>query len=846
MIFKGNFGEPIACQLLDAYVDEVKDGVPYEALSYAWGDTATTQKVIVDGSNLPVTENLYQALQYLRSEEEDRILWIDAICIDQGNIPERGHQVRHMREIYKQAWQVIVWLGSEYSDNIECVMNLMKYMQKEIVKIKGNWRGLARRLIASYTAARHNTQANMASYQAGFDELLTRPWFRRVWIIQEIASARVATIACGPHTTSARVFSNMPEFISFTPNHHCQSVLDIMPGPAKASSWWSRGNDLSTLLLMFQQSLATDLRDMVFALIGISSDAQSSAVFQADYGKSLGNVIGETILFLLFKNVAVYTKYRYPDWSFPEVAEHIRKRDLYLAYLTWALQDGHVPTVELLLTYEQVGFEPQDVARWLPLIRLAQEGGDEIVNLVLHWNKIDVRAPNIWGKPLLFQTVLDGDGHLVSLLLQRDHYGVDLRDTNGNTLLILATISGCVSVVQSLLSDKSLDLDCNARDKTGKTALLHAMAAGKVEIVALLLADERVDVCIADENENTALMLAIESKSTHLLNLPFENMNLRADRIHKSSESPLIFAASRADYELMDWLLTCISMRPDRANWSAAEALQIAARKGHDRIVSLLVRYPHIDINTRAGSGNTPLMNAYSGDHSASVAALLLHPSINVNLQDSLGKTALVIACERGFDEIVAMLLQCTNIDINIQDRHYLTALLYTVQIPRRLNTFKLFLKHPGIDLNACHDPGQTLLEAVIKNNRTSILELLLEQPALNINLMIIGFTFTVPPLTLAIQGWHVEIVRLLLTREDLDINLVSHKRPSRNNLVCRGWSPLFFAVAGEKIDIVEILLRRSDVNRDLKDFEGLTPLELARKRGFQEICHLLEDYGPL
>lgn len=83
----------------------------YEALSYTWGSAHKQYDIEISGNTLPITENLHLALQHLRHPEEDRILWIDAICIDQDNVGERGHQVRQMASIYERVVRAIIWLG---------------------------------------------------------------------------------------------------------------------------------------------------------------------------------------------------------------------------------------------------------------------------------------------------------------------------------------------------------------------------------------------------------------------------------------------------------------------------------------------------------------------------------------------------------------------------------------------------------------------------------------------------------------------------------------------------------------------------------------------------------------
>lgn len=82
-LLKGDTG-PIECEIFETYLDQV-EGIPYEALSYVWGNKESTHKVRVDGCLFSVTENLFEALLNLRNSKEDRLLWIDAMCIDQSH-----------------------------------------------------------------------------------------------------------------------------------------------------------------------------------------------------------------------------------------------------------------------------------------------------------------------------------------------------------------------------------------------------------------------------------------------------------------------------------------------------------------------------------------------------------------------------------------------------------------------------------------------------------------------------------------------------------------------------------------------------------------------------------------
>lgn len=85
----------------------------YEALSYVWGAQSTLHTIQISSSALPITANCYAALRSLRRQSEDRLLWVDSICIDQTpeGTPERDQQVAMMGQIYHTARDVCIWLG---------------------------------------------------------------------------------------------------------------------------------------------------------------------------------------------------------------------------------------------------------------------------------------------------------------------------------------------------------------------------------------------------------------------------------------------------------------------------------------------------------------------------------------------------------------------------------------------------------------------------------------------------------------------------------------------------------------------------------------------------------------
>jgi hypothetical protein len=87
----------------------------YEALSYTWGADEFPKRMTVadDETQIAITESLFSALQFMRFETETHVLWMDAVCINQKNIPEKNDQVARMDSIYRNAEKVLVFLGEE-------------------------------------------------------------------------------------------------------------------------------------------------------------------------------------------------------------------------------------------------------------------------------------------------------------------------------------------------------------------------------------------------------------------------------------------------------------------------------------------------------------------------------------------------------------------------------------------------------------------------------------------------------------------------------------------------------------------------------------------------------------
>lgn len=109
----GSRGDVVECKLRS--VDLLSQPL-YTAISYTWGDEGRRWTIKIDGHEFDVRENLEDILRDLRNLTQSRTFWIDAICIDQENIPERNAQLKIMGNIFRSATQVIAWLN-DYADS---------------------------------------------------------------------------------------------------------------------------------------------------------------------------------------------------------------------------------------------------------------------------------------------------------------------------------------------------------------------------------------------------------------------------------------------------------------------------------------------------------------------------------------------------------------------------------------------------------------------------------------------------------------------------------------------------------------------------------------------------------
>jgi ankyrin repeat protein len=500
--------------------------MPYEALSYTWGGTVKTDKIKINACEFAVTQNLYLALQYLRLENEDRILWIDGLCIDQKNDKEKGHQVQQMGNIYRRAERVVIWLGpATYDTNV--LMDSIKQLEKESINYSRNnlrssdqaWRDIWSNVQPKLRNIHSNVEVRQRN---GLESLFKRPWFSRVWILQEVANARGAVVVCGVKSVSARTFAIVPSLIGVAPPPHCQSILDIMPGPLREESWWSQNQDLRTLLLKFGKTAASDPRDNIYALIGLSSDACDSDLLRADYSKSVQEVIKDVALFLL-RCPALYdtpflSKYTMPQ--FLEIAGFLSN----LA-LSWADKTKNESLTKALLAHDSIDVNSKDDKGATPLLLAVKTESNWLAKLLIEHEDIYVNLKDEDGRtPLMVAVQGKITGEMIELLPPHRNIDFNLKDKNERTPLMEAAQVGLIEIIELLLSHSNIDV--NLKDKNERTPLMEAVQAGRKGIAKMLLSHSNIDVNLQDKSGDTALHVATRFPAIASLVLAHDDIKL--------------------------------------------------------------------------------------------------------------------------------------------------------------------------------------------------------------------------------------------------------------------------------------------------------------------------------
>ena len=296
-LLPGERNSDIRCRLEFADINNLPK---FGGISYTWGDPTDKEKIICDEGYLFVPSNLVDALRILRREKDALLLWGDAACIDQSNVSERGHQVNLMGKVFAGAERVHIWLGQSNGDAEEafgCIHDILEIDKSVPHDSRQTIEGA--KAIDAFFDNIPDTRWN------AFKRVITRPWFTRMWIIQEVGLAPAVTVMCGELEINWDLLVRASRFLM---SGHFEERLDYLCAVGHIGDinrvYKGRSYETTFIYVLDQvrEQNSSDPRDKVFALLGHPSAKRKSGngtIVQADYSKTTVKVYQELAVGLM-------------------------------------------------------------------------------------------------------------------------------------------------------------------------------------------------------------------------------------------------------------------------------------------------------------------------------------------------------------------------------------------------------------------------------------------------------------------------------------------------------------------------------------------------------------------
>lgn len=305
----------LCCRAYQASLDDLSTAGPplFAALSYVCGDQTPTERIRCGTESIAIPQNVHDALLHLRFPDRSRLLWVDNLCINQGDDREKSHQVGMLHKIYAQA-HVVSWLGPEEDEQdahgISFFLPLMaRFWTTEIRSPDPNPDAI-NEIDGSIKAfkkyfADHRSGLPELSLQA-LEKVYTAAYFTRVWTAQEIILGKSnvcqlgnLTISLAVIAASAMVIRYCRELSSTQPSEFFLSTVEdifrryVRPGLNKR--WKFDGSVFQDLDLVIAMSVkhCSDAKDYVYGLASLFENPDAQPV---DYALSASEVFADFIV----------------------------------------------------------------------------------------------------------------------------------------------------------------------------------------------------------------------------------------------------------------------------------------------------------------------------------------------------------------------------------------------------------------------------------------------------------------------------------------------------------------------------------------------------------------------
>lgn len=289
----GPVSAPIICRLEDVHLEGAP---PYAALSYVWGSPEPVDTVTVNDQAVGITENLHSVLLHVRQESSSVTLWVDALCICQDDKLEKSHQVQLMGDIFRTATSTFIWLGESSSSDQVVIDYLLKQGDSDTPDLQLK-------------------NIPIKALRCFFE----RPWFRRLWILQEALLSKQPVVHYGrftvPFSSILRLSSDLivdnlgnhrGDVFSNCPLKRCMHEWDLLQEVVNQRGGWP----LVYALPMTERMESTLFEDRVYALLGLASLTDRESI-KPDYSKPFESLQREISAHLISSSDAPFEAFHY-------------------------------------------------------------------------------------------------------------------------------------------------------------------------------------------------------------------------------------------------------------------------------------------------------------------------------------------------------------------------------------------------------------------------------------------------------------------------------------------------------------------------------------------------------
>lgn len=306
----GVWADKICCSI---DIVSFNDHPTYEALSYVWGNEKDRKDIQLNGRPFDVTENLWMVLRRLRDDAVRRVLWVDAVCINQKDNNEKSHQVAMMGEIYSSCQKTVIWLGEDHDTINAGSKSIVASRARDMLELLGAGSHLDE-LPCFSTGASQRTEISeeyVVHFEA-FRKFVDLPWWKRIWVIQEMVLPKSLTLFYSSEEFSYEVLRSVVQGLQIHGSTCCKehrytlralafdpilTLQEQVEPMVFTRETWTRHTPMTLFHLrrQFSASQASQKRDLFYALLGLVTSWGSNNPLYPDYEISQKEAITKAV-----------------------------------------------------------------------------------------------------------------------------------------------------------------------------------------------------------------------------------------------------------------------------------------------------------------------------------------------------------------------------------------------------------------------------------------------------------------------------------------------------------------------------------------------------------------------